>query len=40
MGKITGFMEFGRENADKEAVADRLGHYREFVIDIPEKEVR
>ena len=40
MGKITGFMEFGRENADKEAVTDRLGHYREFVIDIPEKEVR
>ena len=40
MGKITGFMDYGRENADKEAASERLGHYREFVVDIPEDKVR
>ncbi len=32
MGKITGFLEIQREELRYAAVAERLGHYREFVV--------
>src|SRR5262245_26814303 len=32
MGKITGFLEIDREDRHYEPAADRVHHYREFVI--------
>jgi len=40
MGKITGFLEFEREDRDYEPVAERIKHWREFVLPLPEAEVR
>ena len=32
MGKITGFLEIDREDRTYEPAADRIRHFREFVI--------
>jgi glutamate synthase (NADPH/NADH) small chain len=40
MGKITGFMEYEREERDYEPVAERVKHWREFVLPLPEAETR
>jgi glutamate synthase (NADPH/NADH) small chain len=40
MGKVTGFLEFDRNDRDYEPVSERVRHYREFVIALPEKETR
>lgn len=40
MGKPTGFIEIERHERRYEPVADRVVHYREFVIPLPESEVR
>src|SRR5919198_93858 len=40
MGKITGFLEFEREDRDYEPVAERITHWREFVLPLPEAEVK
>jgi glutamate synthase (NADPH/NADH) small chain len=40
MGKVTGFLEFEREERDYQPVAERIKHWREFVIPLPEEEVR
>jgi glutamate synthase (NADPH/NADH) small chain len=40
MGKITGFLEYERGKIKKEAVADRLKHWREFERETPEEELR
>ena len=40
MGKITGFLEFERQDRDYEPVEDRIKHWREFVLPLPETEVR
>jgi glutamate synthase (NADPH/NADH) small chain len=40
MGKITGFLEFEREERDYEPVADRIKHWREFVLPLAEDENR
>ena len=40
MGKITGFLDYGREAPHKEPVPDRLKHWREFEIELPEAELR
>jgi glutamate synthase (NADPH/NADH) small chain len=40
MGKITGFLEIEREDRDYQPVAERVKHYREFVLPLPEPEVR
>jgi glutamate synthase (NADPH/NADH) small chain len=40
MGKITGFLEFEREERDYEPVADRIKHWREFVLPLAEEENR
>ncbi len=40
MGKITGFLEIDREDRQYAPIAERLKHYKEFVIPLPEKEVR
>jgi glutamate synthase (NADPH/NADH) small chain len=40
MGKITGFLDYGREAPHKEPVPDRLKHWREFEIELPEEELR
>jgi glutamate synthase (NADPH/NADH) small chain len=40
MGKVTGFLEFEREERDYQPVAERIRHWREFVIPLPEEEVR
>jgi len=40
MGKITGFLEFERDDRDYQPVAERVKHYHEFVLPLPEPEVR
>src|SRR5499433_158014 len=40
MGKITGFLEIERQERDYEPVAERIKHWREFVLPLPEAEVR
>ena len=40
MGKVTGFLEFEREDRPYEPVAERIKHWREFVEPLPEKETR
>ena len=38
MGKITGFLEYEREDRDYQAVAERVRHWREFVLPLPEQD--
>jgi glutamate synthase (NADPH) small chain len=38
MGKITGFIEFDRSDRDYEPVEERIKHWREFVLPLPEEE--
>ena len=40
MGKVTGFLEFEREDRDYQPIAERIKHWREFVLPLPEKEIR
>jgi glutamate synthase (NADPH) small chain len=40
MGKITGFLEYERDDRDYEPVEERIKHWREFVLPLPEPEVR
>ena len=40
MGKITGFLEFERNDRDYEPVEQRIRHWREFVLPLPEAETR
>jgi len=38
LGKITGFLEYEREDRDYEPVAERIQHWREFVLPLPDGE--
>src|SRR5499427_1827903 len=40
MGKITGFLEYEREDRDYEPVEERVKHWREFVLPLSEEENR
>ncbi len=40
MGKVTGFLEIEREDRDYQPVAERVKHWHEFVLPMPENEVR
>jgi glutamate synthase (NADPH) small chain len=40
MGKITGFLEIARRDRKYEPPAERINSYREFVLPLPEKEIR
>ena len=40
MGKVTGFLEFEREDRDYQPIAERIKHWHEFVLPLPEKEIR
>jgi glutamate synthase (NADPH/NADH) small chain len=40
MGKVTGFIEFEREDRDYQPVAERIKHWHEFVLPLPEQEIR
>ncbi|MDO8877907.1 MAG: glutamate synthase subunit beta [Pseudolabrys sp.] len=40
MGKITGFLEFNRHDRTYAPVEERIKHWHEFVLPLPEKEVR
>jgi glutamate synthase (NADPH/NADH) small chain len=40
MGKVTGFLEFERDDRDYEPVEERIKHWREFVLPLPEEDVR
>ena len=40
MGKVTGFLEFERNDRDYAPVEERVRHYREFVRPLPEDELR
>ena len=38
MGKITGFLEYERDDRDYQPVEQRIKHWREFVLPLPEEE--
>ncbi|MGA8931501.1 MAG: glutamate synthase subunit beta, partial [Pseudolabrys sp.] len=40
MGKVTGFLEIEREDRDYQPVAERVKHWHEFLLPLPEKEIR
>jgi glutamate synthase (NADPH/NADH) small chain len=40
MGKVTGFLEYEREDRDYQPVAERIKHWREFVHPLPDGEIR
>ncbi len=40
MGKVTGFLEIEREDRDYEPVEQRIKHWHEFVLPLPETELR
>jgi glutamate synthase (NADPH/NADH) small chain len=40
MGKITGFLEFEREDRIYQPVEERIRHYNEFTQPLPEKNIR
>ena len=40
MGKVTGFLEFERNDRDYQPVEERIKHWHEFVLPLPEKEIR
>src|SRR5271156_2085411 len=40
MGKVTGFLEFERNDRHYEPVEARIRHWREFVLPLPEPDVR
>jgi glutamate synthase (NADPH) small chain len=40
MGKVTGFLEFERHDRKYEPVAERIKHWHEFVLPLPENELR
>jgi glutamate synthase (NADPH/NADH) small chain len=40
MGKITGFMEFERADRGYRPVEERVKHYHEFVVPLPEKDAK
>jgi glutamate synthase (NADPH/NADH) small chain len=40
MGKVTGFLEYERNDRDYAPVEERIRHWHEFVIPLPEKETR
>ena len=40
MGKVTGFLEIERNDRDYVPVEERVKHWREFVLPLPEKETR
>ena len=40
MGKVTGFLEIERNDRHYEPVEQRIKHWREFVLPLPEDEVR
>jgi glutamate synthase (NADPH) small chain len=40
MGKVTGFLEYELRDRDYEPVEDRIHHYREFLVPLPEDELK
>jgi glutamate synthase (NADPH/NADH) small chain len=40
MGKVTGFLEFERHDRKYQPVAERIKHWHEFVLPLPEQELR
>ena len=40
MGKVTGFKELDRQDRSYAPVGERVKHYKEFVIPLPEPEIR
>ena len=40
MGKVTGFLEFERSDRDYAPVEERVRHYREFVLPLPDDTLR
>src|SRR4051794_41089275 len=40
MGKVTGFLEFEREDRDYLPVEERIRNYKEFVLPLPENDIR
>ena len=40
MGKVTGFLEYELRDRDYEPVEERVRHYREFMLPLPEDELK
>ncbi len=39
MGKVTGFLEIDRREAKYQPASDRIRHFREFTLPLPDAEV-
>ncbi len=39
MGKVTGFLEIDRQDRSYKPASDRVRHYKEFVVPLPDQEV-
>ena len=40
MGETTGFMKYGREDFKKEPVKDRVQHWKEIYLEMPEEDIK
>jgi glutamate synthase (NADPH/NADH) small chain len=40
VGKVTGFLEYEREDRDYEPVEERIRHWQEFILPLPEADYR
>ena len=40
MGKVTGFLEYERNDRHYQPVEERVRHWHEFMLPMPEKELR
>lgn len=40
MGKVTGFLDYNRVTSEYRPVEERLGDYKEFLIPLPESEIK
>ena len=38
MGKVTGFLEYEREDRDYQPVEERIRHWHEFILPLPEAD--
>ena len=40
MGEVTGFMKYGRQDFKKEPIPERLKHWKEFYLEMPEDDLK
>ena len=40
MGKVTGFLEFDRQEQKYQLAGDRIRHFREFTLPLEERDIK